>query len=95
MQNLVKKIKRQILPILKRNGVRRAGLFGSIARKQNGRKSDVDLLVELKKDFSLLDFVGLKLELEEKLNQKVDLVEYDCIKPLLRETILQQQIPIL
>ena len=95
MQNSVKQIKRRILPILKRNGVRRAGLFGSIARGQGHRNSDIDLLVELKRDFSLLDFVGLKLELEEKLHLKVDLVEYDCIKPFLRKNILEQQIPIL
>jgi hypothetical protein len=53
--------------------------------------SDVDILVEIEKDISLLDFVGLKLELEEALNRKVDLVEYSTIKPLLRESILGQQ----
>ncbi len=95
MSTSITNIKKQILPILKRNGVRRAGLFGSIVRGQTHRKSDIDLLVELKKDYSLLDFVGLKLELEDKLQQKVDLVEYDCIKPLLRKSILKQQIPIL
>lgn len=44
---------------------------------------------------SLLDFVGLKIELEEALGRKVDLVEYDTIKPLLKEKIMKDQLLIL
>jgi len=44
---------------------------------------------------SLLDFVGLKLEIEEALGRKVDLVEYSTIKPLLKERILNEQVVIL
>jgi len=43
----------------------------------------------------LLDFVGMKLELEEAINRKVDLVEYETIKPLIREKILSEQVVIL
>ena len=57
--------------------------------------SDIDILVEISKDISLLDFVGLKLEIEEALGRKVDLVEYKTIKPLLKERILQEQVTIL
>lgn len=57
--------------------------------------SDIDILVEIGKDISLLDFVGLKLELEEALKNKVDLVEYKTIKPLLKERILKEQVMIL
>jgi len=52
-------------------------------------------LVEIEKDISLLDFVGLKLEIEDKLGKKLDLVEYNAIKPLLRERILKEQVVIL
>jgi len=52
-------------------------------------------LVEIEKDITLLDFVGLKLEIEEKLAKKLDLVEYNAIKPLLRERILKEQVVIL
>jgi len=57
--------------------------------------SDIDILVEIEKDISLLDFVGLKLEIEEALGRKVDLVEYNTIKPLLKERILNEQVIIL
>ena len=56
---------------------------------------DVDILVEIKSDASLLDFVGIKLELEEALGRKVDLVEYDTIKPIIKERILSEQVAIL
>jgi len=87
----IEEIKRKILPILQRYGVKRVGLFGSFVRGQMTPDSDIDILVEIEKDISLLDFVGLKLEIEEVLNRKVDLVEYNTIKPLLRERILSEQ----
>ncbi len=79
------------MPILKRQGVTKAALFGSAARGEAKKSSDIDILVKLKKGKSLFDFVGLKLELEEKLGKKVDLVEYAAIKPLLKQIILGEQ----
>lgn len=84
-------IKKQIMPILKRQGVTKAALFGSVARGESKKRSDVDILVNLKKGKSLLDFVGLKLELEEKLGKKVDLVSYKAIKPRLKDIILRDE----
>jgi len=57
--------------------------------------SDIDILVELPKEKSLLDFVALKLELEETLGRKVDLVEYSTIHPLLKERVFREQVPVL
>jgi hypothetical protein len=91
----VEEITKKVTPILKRFGVTKAALFGSTVRGQAKRGSDVDILVKIDADISLLDFVGLKLELEEALGRKVDVVEYDVIKPLLREEILREQVVIL
>lgn len=95
MKTHIEEIKRKILPILQRYGVKRAGLFGSYVREEMREDSDFDILVEIDGDISLLDFVGLKLEIEEALGRKVDLVEYDTIKPLLRERILNGQVVLL
>ena len=65
----VQEVKKQILPILKRQKVIKAAVFGSIARNEAKQRSDLDLLVKLPKEASLLDLVGLKLDLEEKLNE--------------------------
>ena len=84
-------IKKQILPILKRQGVIKAALFGSTARGEDKKRSDIDILVKLEKGKSLFDFVGLKLELEKKLGKKVDLVTYRAIKPRLKDIILRDE----
>ena len=91
----IEEIKRKILPILQRYRVKRVGLFGSYVRGEMGEDSDIDILVEIEKDISLLDFVELKLEIEEMLGRRVDLVEYSTIKPLLRKRILEEQVVIL
>lgn len=95
MNSEIRKIKNKILPILKQHGVRRAGLFGSVVRGEMKKKSDIDLLVEIAEEISLLDFIGLKQVIEKTLNRKVDLVEYSTIKPLLREKILKEEVAIL
>ncbi|MBI5875424.1 MAG: nucleotidyltransferase family protein [Deltaproteobacteria bacterium] len=94
-RSYIEEIRHRILPILQRYEVKRAGLFGSCVRGKMKADSDIDILVEIGKDISLLDFVGFKLELEEVLKNKVDLVEYKTIKPLLKETILKEQVMIL
>ncbi len=91
----MEEIKRTILPILQRYGVKKIGLFGSYVRGDMREDSDIDILVEIEKDISLLDFIGIKLEIEETLGRKVDLVEYCTIKPLLRERILKEQVEVL
>ena len=95
MKTHIEDIKRKILPILQRYGVKRVGLFGSCVRGEMTADSDIDILVEIEKDISLLDFVGIKLEIEEVLGRKIDLVEYNTIKPLLKERILNEQVVIL
>lgn len=84
-------IKNKIVPILKRQGVTRAALFGSAARGKMRKGSDIDLLVNLGKGKSLLDLVGLKLELEERLGRKVDVLTYNGINHLLKDIILSGQ----
>ncbi len=53
------------IPVLKSRGVLKAALFGSVARGEARKNSDVDLLVTLPKNKTLLDLVSTKLDLEE------------------------------
>ena len=93
----IAEIKIKIKPILKRHDVKRAAVFGSYARGDQKKKSDIDILIEYKNDNdkSLLDFVGLKLELEKRLGKKVDLVEYCAIRPRIKSRVLNEQLSIL
>lgn len=82
--------------MLEEGGVKRAALFGSYARGDATKDSDIDLLIEFKgKSKSLLDLAALKFNLEESLGKQVDLVTYNSLHPLLRERILSEQIIIL
>jgi len=66
-----------------------------VVRGEENKESDIDILVEIVGRMSLLDFAGLKLELEEALGQRVDLGEYSTIKPMIKEQILSEEVSIL
>ena len=88
-------LKKKIIPILKRNNVVKAGIFGSFARGEAKKSSDIDILIEVKaKKFSLLDLIKLEMELEKKLKRKVDLLTYKSIHPLLKNRILSEEVRI-
>lgn len=91
----IEELKGKMIPVLMRYRVQRAGIFGSAARGEFRPGSDVDLLVELPEGSSLLDVVGLKLELEDKLGMEVDVGEYNAIKPRIKEKVIAEQIRIL
>jgi len=84
-----------IIEVLRRYGVKRASLFGSVVTGEDTEDSDIDLLVEFQGRKSLLDLAGLKIELEELLGKKVDVLTYKSLHPLLKEKILEEQEAIL
>ena len=94
-QTILEEIKIKVLPILKHADIKRAALFGSYVRGEQKNTSDIDILVDLPNNATLIDLVGLKLDLERVLKKKVDVVEYAGLKPRIKDSILQQQIPIL
>lgn len=93
--NPLQRITRRILPVLKRNSVVKAGIFGSYARGEEKKKSDVDILVQLKGRKSLLDVIRLERELKNVLGKNVDVLTYQAIHPYLKERILQEEVRIL
>jgi len=88
-------VKNAIVDILKKHEVKKASLFGSIVRGEMKNDSDIDILVEFQGKKSLLNLAGLKIELEEKLRCKVDILTYNSLHPLLKEQILAEQVEIL
>ncbi len=84
-----------IINVLKKHDVKRASLFGSYVRGEETPESDIDILVEFKGRKSLLDLVGLNIELEDRLGKKFDVITYNSLHPLLKDRILGEQKPIL
>ncbi len=90
----IEKIKKKIIPILKKHKVTRAGIFGSYARGEQKKESDVDILIEINDSVGLTGLIELKLNLEKQVKRKVDIVEYSTIRRELREFILGDEIPL-
>lgn len=87
-------IKKSILPILERYDVKSASIVGSVARGEQTSHSDLDVVVDISAPLSLLSFSRMKIEIEDKLNLKVDLIERSAIKPRLKEFLLAGEVPI-
>ena len=82
----------QILTVAKRHGARTIQVFGSLARGESRRDSDVDFLIELEPGRTLLDIVAIKQDLEDLLQRKVDVVTEDAVSPYLKDEIVTQAI---
>ncbi len=80
-------IKQTISPILIEYGVTHADLFGSYASGTANAKSDIDLIVSLRKPIGLLKFFELNNRLEAALGKKVDLATPASINHHLSERI--------
>ncbi len=75
--------------------VLKAYLFGSEARMQGSEDSDVDLIIELDRTKPIgLDFIQMKLDLEDRLDRRVDLVTSKSISKYLRPSIDRDKIMI-
>jgi hypothetical protein len=80
----------QLINICLQNDVSMIGVFGSMARGEAKRKSDIDLLVRFSKRKSLLAMVRLERELSEALGRKVDLLTEASISPYMRARVFEE-----
>lgn len=70
--------------------VKTIGVFGSYARGEQKRGSDVDVLVEFEQPVGLFQFMALENCLSDLLGVKVDLVSKKALKPHIGERILAE-----
>ena len=61
--------------LIDKYSLKRLGVFGSLARNSHSDQSDLDIVVELEKP-RMFDLIGIKQEIEERLNYPVDIVRY-------------------
>jgi predicted nucleotidyltransferase len=72
-------------------GVRRIGVFGSVARNEAHAKSDVDFLVEFEEGYKTFDnFMDLSFLLEDELDRKIDLVTLESLSDNLKAHIIPE-----
>ncbi|MBI5471646.1 MAG: nucleotidyltransferase family protein [Ignavibacteriae bacterium] len=90
--------KKRIVSVLKRNkdvlkelyDITELGIFGSYVRREQTRRSDVDIVVDFGKVPDLITFVAIEGRLSELLRHEVDLIDKKGIRPELREPILSE-----
>ncbi len=94
IEQLLAHKREEILRLAVSRGAYNVRVFGSAARGETRDDSDIDLLVDVESGRSLLDIVGLWLDLQELLGRKVDLLTEGGISRHLRERILAEARPL-
>ncbi len=89
----IKAIIRDHAKDLKQNyHINNIGIFGSVARGDSRKNSDVDILVELSQPVSFFDFVDIEDYLKKILRRKVDLVTKNALKQAIKDDILAETV---
>jgi putative addiction module CopG family antidote len=83
---------RALEPELRQRGLISVALFGSIVHAAARPDSDIDVLITVDPvaRFDLIDLVGVKNLLGDRLGRDVDVVERESLRPTLRDTILSE-----
>ena len=88
-------LKKALLPILRKNKIKKAAFFGSFARGDNRPDSDIDLLVKLGPTRSLLDLIGLEQDLEDKFQKDFDVVTFNSLNFKIKKSVYRDLISII
>lgn len=93
-KEVLRKKKRDIEHIAQKHGAYNIRIFGSVARGEAHPGSDLDLLIDMEPDRSLLDHVALIQDFEAYLGCRVDVVTERSLKERLKKRILTDSIPL-
>ena len=94
LNQLIQEKRQAILEIAAKHGAYNVRLFGSVARGEADEASDVDILVELEPNRSLLDLGGFLADMQNLLQCEVDVVTERGLKDRIRDRVLQEAVPL-
>ncbi|MDZ7587622.1 MAG: nucleotidyltransferase family protein [Patescibacteria group bacterium] len=92
--NPLAKYQKSIAKIAKTNHVSYLALFGSYARNEQKKNSDIDLLVEFNKPVGLIHLIHTEHELEDTIGKKVDLITKAGLNKYIKPYIQDDLMPI-
>ena len=74
--------------------IEKAWLFGSYARGEETKKSDIDIMVRFDKDadISLFDYIGIMNDIEDLCHKKIDMVEEGQLRRWAQESVEKEKI---
>ncbi len=91
-QSVLRLKRTQILQLAAQNGVKRLRVFGSVARGTDDEQSDIDFLVELAPNRSLLDLGNFLYEVRALLGKEVDVVTEKGLQHRIRDRVLAEAV---
>jgi predicted nucleotidyltransferase len=82
--------KNELAAFCRRNQITQLALFGSVLSERFGPDSDVDVLVTFSPEarIGFLAFGRIQRELSDLLQRPVDLVPQEGLKPIIRQSVL-------
>jgi hypothetical protein len=93
-KNALRKRRDEIVQIANRYGAHNIRIFGSVSKETDRHDSDVDFLVDLDKDRSLLDLGGMVFDLQQLLGRRVDVVTVNGLHWYIKKEILNEAEPL-
>ena len=94
VEEILKEKRQDIFKIAAIHGACNIRVFGSAARGEADESSDIDLLVDMEPDRSLLDVAALLADLRDLLGRRVDIVSEKGLYWLIRRRILKEAKPL-
>lgn len=94
LDSMIERHRQDILNLAAKHGMKNLRVFGSFARGEAHEGSDLDLLVEMASDRSLLDRIGFLQDLEDLLSRKVDVVNEKALHWYIRDRVLNEAVPL-
>ena len=88
----LKKNRKKIITLASKRGGYNVRVFGSVARGEESKTSDIDFLITFRKGTTLFDRGGLVADLHEYLGCDIDIVSDKTIHPLIRDEIYHSAI---
>ncbi|MBI2631261.1 nucleotidyltransferase family protein [Candidatus Nomurabacteria bacterium] len=85
----LEELERKTRPVFDKYRIKYAGVFGSFARGEERADSDVDIMIDYNRPFSLLDLIGLENDLKDLLQKKVDVVTENGASKYMKSKMLR------
>jgi len=89
-EEIISKVRRAVEEDPKGDHIQSVALFGSFLHGDATKKSDVDLLVELKGDIGLLTLMAVQNRIEDKVGRPIQLVTKECLSRYFRDKIVKE-----
>ena len=91
----IEELKNRIVPIISQYPVDKVSVFGSCARKQMNKNSDIDILISFSIPIGMFKFIEIKQVLEENLKHKIDLITFNSLNESdIKDAVLMEAIEI-